>query len=579
VSKSRGVLVFVLLLTLLGSAVLFAALSLRSPASRPAAHAVLVWEVPARLDESPPAYKSLSLEAIRLGRALTLWDVVSAIDRAAADEHVEALVLHIDGVSWGWGKLIEVRDALQRFRAAGKPVYASLSAGGDMEYFLASAADVVSAPPTVTLRVDGLTLSAMFYRGALDKLGVVPNFRQVGEFKSGAEPWTRPGFSDAARANYDDILDDRFGLLVDSLASARGLPADSVRALLDAGPHLARTAHDTGLLDTLLYVAETDTLATRGSGRRRATLDFDRYAQRGTGSVGGPRIALVHASGTIAPGRSRPSPGDDPVMGAETMVEALRDLRRRSSIRAVVLRVDSPGGDAQASDDIWREVERLAATRPVVVSMSDVAASGGYYIAAAGSRIVAQPTTLTGSIGIYGGKFNVSGLLDKIGIGVESLSRGRRAEMLSPFRDFTAEEAELYDHQLEDFYGGFLDRVARNRGRSATSIDSVARGRVWSGRSALAVGLVDTLGGIDVALAEARRAAGIDADAPVTIERWPTVERSFLQQLIEGLVDEEELASIGIPEALPEAFRVLASASVLSSGRALAWLPIAIDIR
>lgn len=577
-SKSRGVLVFVLLLTLLGSAVLFAALSLRAPAARSASHAVLVFDVPSRLDEGPPAYRGLWPGALRRVNALTVWDVIGALERAASDDRVEALVLHIDGLGWGWGRMQEVRDAVLRFRASGKPVYASLTSGGDAEYFLASAADVVASPPTVTLRIDGLTLSALFFRGALDKLGVTPNFRRVGEYKSGVEPLTREGFSPEARANADALLDARWSLLVDSLASARGLGADSVRALLDAGPFLAREAAAAGLIDTLLYDAEVDSLAAAGGAHRRAPLDFERYARRAPAASGGPRIAIVHADGTIAPGRSRAGPGDDPVLGAESLVAALRDLRERPSVRAVVLRINSPGGDAQASDDIWREVEKLKATRPVVASMSDVAASGGYYIAAGATALVAQPTTLTGSIGIYGGKLNVRGLLERLGLGVETLARGRHAEMLSPYRDFSEEEQALYDRQLEDFYRGFLDRVAANRGRSAAEIDSVARGRVWTGTDARALGLVDTLGGLDVALAVARREAGIAPDAPVTIERWPRAERTLLQQLLESLVEDEDL-SVRAAEPIQGVWRALAPLAVLPDGRALALLPFTIDIR
>lgn len=577
-SRRRGVLVFVLLLVLLGSAVLFAALSLRGPTTAATAHSVLVYDVPSRLDEGPPPTRSLTPDAIRRAHAPTVWDVVRGLDRAAADERIEALVLHIDGLDWGWGKLQEVRSALERFRAAGKPVYASLASGGDPEYFLASAADVVASPPTVTLRIDGLSLSALFQHGTLEKLGVSANFRRVGEYKSGVEPWTRSGFSNEARANYEAILDERWNQLLGTVAGSRGLDADSVRRLLDAGPFLASEALAAGLIDTLLYDAEVDTLAASGGDRRRTSLDFRRYLARGDVHGRGPRIAVVSAEGTIAPGRSRSAPGGDDVLGAETLVGALRDLRRRSSVRAVVLRIDSPGGDAQASDDIWREVEKLSATRPVIVSMSDVAASGGYYVAAGATRIVAQPATLTGSIGIYGGKLNVRGLLDKLGFTVETLSRGRHAEMLSPYRDFTEEEGALYQRQLEDFYRGFLDRVAVSRRSTPEAIDSLARGRVWTGREAQAIGLVDTLGGFETAMSLARREAGLDPDEPVSIERWPSAERSFLQQLLESLLDEDELEAVAAP-ALPRALARLAALAAIPPGRELAWLPVTLDVR
>lgn len=428
-SRPRGVWLFVFLVVVLGGLVLYAALTMRRT-SGPMASTVLVFDVPARLDEADPPYRPYSFESLRWRTRPTLYDVVDGLNRAADDDNVKGLVLHVSDIDWGWARIAEVRSAIQRFRDAGKPVYASLTDAGDGEYLLASAATTISAPPTSTLRVDGLALSAMFLKGTLDKIGVTPNFAHVGEYKSGVEAFTRETMSESTRVSLDAVLDETFASLIEDLAIARGLPADSVRRLVDEGPFSAPDALAAGLIDTLLYDAEVDSLAVRALAGNRRAMPLERYLERDTAPVAAPRVALVIAEGAISRGRSRVTPGEGVVLGSETLIEALRDVRRRRGVRAVVLRIDSPGGDSQASDDIWREVERLSRVKPVVVSMSDYAASGGYYIATGANAIIAQPGTLTGSIGIYGGKFNILGLYHKLGLNVETLSRGRHAEMI-----------------------------------------------------------------------------------------------------------------------------------------------------
>lgn len=580
-ANRRGVLAFVLLLTLLGSLVLYASLTMRRPASSATpSTAVLVFDVPSTIDEGELPIRPYSLDVFRARQRPVVYDVARAIRHAADDDRVKALVLHVGELDWGWARLSEVRGAVLRFRSTGKPVYASLTGGGEAEYLLGSAARIVSAPPTVSLALDGLTLSAMFLRGTLDKVGISPNFSSVGEYKSAVESYTRTDLSAPAREALDAVLDDEYALLADSLGRARGIAPDSVRRLLDRGPFTATEALAAGLLDTLLYSADVETLAVHRAGRHAGTVDLERYLDRIGDGGGGTRVALLTAEGTIAGGRSRSTPGGGRVVGSETMIETLRDIARQRSIKALVLRVDSPGGDAQASDDIWREVERLARLKPVVVSMSDYAASGGYYIAMGGRRIVAEPGTLTGSIGIFGGKFNLLGLYQKLGLSVETLSRGAHADMLSPFRDFTPEERDLYHRHLEEFYRGFVAKVAKNRHRAEAEVDSLARGRVWTGRAAFENGLVDTLGGIQVALDLARDAAGLPIDAPLRVERYPSVERPFLTQLFESLAGDDDHADESAVAALfPRALRTWAAAAVIPAARPLALIPFLIEVR
>jgi len=577
VASRRGVLVFVLLLAALGTAVLFGAFSLRSPPASVTSPSVLTLDVPATLEESEAPESPFPFGRLRRGR-YTLCTLVDAIQRAASDDRVSGFVLHIDGVDWGWAKLSEVRDALGRFRGSGKPIVASLTRGGEAEYFLASAASVVSMPPTASLQFDGLAISALFLRGAFDKFGVSPNFENVGEFKSGVEAYTRTGMSEPSRQALEALLDDHLRILVDSLAAARGMPADSIRRLMDDGPFDATEARARGLIDTLLYDSEADSLAARGGRRRFATLPLPRYLERLRSPHAGPHVALVTASGEIVPGRSRVGPGGEWLLGSETLMAALEQARSRRAVRAIVLRIDSPGGDAQASDEIWHEVMRCRRVKPVIASLSDYAASGGYYIAVGADTIVAQAATVTGSIGIYGGKFNISGLLHKIGLSVETVSRGRHAEMLSPFRDFTPEESASFHRHLDAFYRGFVARVAENRQRPAAYVDSVGRGRVWSGVAARERGLVDALGGLEHAFAAARAKADLPADQELVVERYPKVHYSFFQRMLDVYLSDDDEGAVAT-QPLPEALRLWMAAARFPAGSALALMPFTLRIR
>jgi protease IV len=572
----RGVLLFVLLAVVLGGIVLVGALRLRrEPAVE--GSSVLVFDVPVALDETAPPPRPFPFGASRRERN-TLYDLVDGLDRAADDDHVEALVLHVDNLDWGWAKVSEVRDAILRFRASGKPVYASLAGGGEREYLLASAASRLSMPPTATLQLDGLSATATFYRGTFDKLGVVPNFAHVGRYKSAVEPYTRNGMSEDARAALGTVLDHLYGLLADSVASGRGMTPDSVRRLVDDGPYAADAAVRVGLLDTLLYDLDVDSLAVRRHGRRVPAMTLTRYIARLAPNRVGTHVALVTAAGAIVSGKSRDLPGQGIVLGSETIVEALREARTRRSIRAVVLRIDSPGGVAQASDDIWHEVERCRAVKPVIVSMSDYAASGGYYFAVAADSIVAQPATLTGSIGIFGGKLNVLGLYHKLGLNVETVSRGRHAEMLSPYRDFDADEANRFQASLEHFYRGFVARVAQGRRLDPAAVDSLGQGRVWSGIGAREHGLVDRLGGLDVAIAMARSRLKLAPGEALVVDRLPRVQYTFLERMVQQLFSDDDEDAMAALE-LPPAVRTWIAISRFPTGTALAMMSYGIEIR
>jgi protease-4 len=576
-SARRGVFFFLLLVAVLGGLVLLAALALRGPSTAIRPSTVLILDVPSELEESDLPYGSYRFGFLHPERP-TLWSLIDGIRTAADDDRIEALVLHIDDIDWGWAKVAEVRDAVQSFRAAGKPVYASLSGGGEREYLLATAAQTLATEPLAVLQLDGLTASALFFRGAFDKLEVTPNFASVGQYKSGVEGYTRTGMSPAAREALEALLASQYRILVDTLGSARSLPPDSIQHLLDAGPFGAEEALASGLVDTVLYPADLDSLATRDRGLRRPTLSMSRYLARSRGSAQAPRIALVVAEGTIAGGKSREEPGAGRILGIETLIGALRDARARKSVKAVVLRIDSPGGSAQGADEVWREVKRCRAAKPQIVSMSDLAASGGYYIAAPADSILAQPSTITGSIGVFGGKLNVLGLYRKLGLNVETVALGRHAGMLSPFRDFTPEEQQLFQSQMEVVYRTFLGRVAEGRALQTQEVDSIGQGRVWSGVDALDRHLVDGLGGLERALEAAREKAGLAPDQEFVVDVYPKIERTFLQRLLAELVGEEEDDALAVLKLHPTIQAWIAAAR-FPSGVCLALMPYAIDIR
>ena len=568
-ASRRGVLFIVVALTVLGTVALVLALRLRERGDAVAGRSILVWDVPAQLDEAPPSGSSFSLASFQAFRP-TVLEATRGIRRAARDNRVEALVLHLGDLDWGWAKVAEVRAALVAFGEAGKPVYASIEGGGENSYLLAIAAHVVSMPPTRVLQLNGLAASALFLRGSYDKLDIHPNFDHIGTYKSAAETYTRTDMSDPARRALESLLDDTFGILVDTVSSARHIEADSVRALIDRGPFEAEDALAAGLLDTLMAATDAESLAVREAGVKSSIKDFDDYVERHDSSEWGAAVAVVYAEGEIISGRTSRSPFGGSVVGSETLIAHLREARERRSIRAVVLRIDSPGGDADASEAIWREVERLRLAKPVVVSMSDLAASGGYYIAVAGDSILAEPGTITGSIGILGGKLNLLGLYRKLGMNVETVSRGAHAEMMSPFRDFSPEEQTIFHAHLESFYRTFLERVARGRGMTTTDVDSVGQGRVWSGLAARSRGLIDDWGGLEDAIGVAARRAGLSGTG-ATVAVFPRRRHTWMDRWASSLIDENDESAI--LAQLPGDWQAWARRSRLPSSGVQARMP------
>jgi protease-4 len=438
-----------------------------------------------------------------------------------------------------WAKVQELRDAVLDFRKSGKIVVAFLEYGGDREYYLASAADRVFLLPTSALDLTGVASYEVFLRGTLDKLGAYADFLQIGAYKTAVNQLTEKGFTPAHREMTEALNADMYAQLVRGIAAARKKTEAEIRLLLDQGPFAPEDAVRTGLVDALAYEDQLDDrvpqLRQGGDMRRVEGNDYQRVTPRSLGVRPQSRIALVYASGVIASGKSGYDPGNGVVVGSDTFVEQLRRLRNDDAIKAIVLRVDSPGGSSVASDVMWRELmitRDQKPSRPLVISMSDLAASGGYYISVPGHVIVAQPGTLTGSIGIFAGKFVIDGTLGKVGVTTQTVKSGKNADIYSPFARFSPEQREKVGQYMEGFYKSFITKVADGRHSTTDRIDAVAQGRVWTGAQAKDRGLVDVLGGLDTAVSIAKERAHIPADEEVELVVY-SARRSFFEAITE----------------------------------------------
>jgi protease-4 len=466
-----------------------------------------------------------------LGRgASTLRETIESLDKARRDRRIAAvLLLPSTFESPFWGKVQELRDAIVRFRQSGKTVVAFLEYGGDREYYLASAANRVFLMPTSPLDLTGVASYEIFLRGAFDKLGAYPDFLQIGAYKTAVNQLTQKGFTPAHREMTESLNRDLYEQLVRVIAEARGKTVVEVRTLLDEGPFAPEDARRTGLVDDLAYLDQLDDRmavlkAQPGESRRIEESDYRRVTRESLGIRPRSRIAVLYASGVIASGKSTFDPVNGDVVGSDTMVQQIQRIRDDDSLKAIVLRVDSPGGSSIASDVIWRELSitrDAKPSRPLVASMSDLAASGGYYISMPAQVIVAQPATLTGSIGVFGGKITIGGTLAKVGVTTETVTSGKNADLESPFAPFTADQRRKLQDYMESFYDTFVLKAAASRHTTRERIDAVAQGRVWTGEQAQQQGLVDRLGGLDEAIAVAKQRAGIPADEDVELVIYP----------------------------------------------------------
>ena len=527
---------------------------------------------------------------LRGARTPTVRALVENLRKAKVDSRVRAVLLKPTGFeSPFWAKVQEVREAVLDFRKSGKPIYAYLEYGGDREYYLATAADRIFLMPSTPLDLTGVATYQLFLRGTLDKIGAVPDLHRVGEYKTAVNTFKEKGYTPAHKEMDQSINLDLYEQIVRGIADGRKKNEQDIRTLFDEGPFLPEDALRAGLVDDVAYQDQVEEKLRGGESRRQ--IDEDDYGRVSAASLGlnrGPRIAVIYANGTINSGKSGYDPLNGAIAGSDTLIEYIRQARRDNSVRAIVLRVDSPGGSATASDAIWRELtlaKNEKPDRPLVVSMSDLAASGGYYIAMPGQVIVAQPSTLTGSIGIFGGKVVTGGVYGKLGARIESTSVGKHAEINSPARPYSPDELKKLQEQLQAFYDQFVEKVAEARHSTPEKIDALAQGRVWTGRQAKQNGLVDELGGLDRAVAVAKERAKIAADSDVELVVYPP-RKSFyelLSEQVSGSSDSFQAAAFGewlnanLTKSELEALRIMRGPwAMFRRGEALALMPFTV---
>ena len=523
----------------------------------------------------------------------SLTGLVMQFKKAKVDKRIKAVLIDVNMSGVGWGKAEEIRDAITDFRSSGKQVYAYVEFGLNKEYYIATAADKIIVPPPGELFINGLAADVMFFRGSLDKLGIYPDIYQIGKYKSAGDMFTQKQMTDAHRQYVNELLDDLFGRYKNAIAQARHKTPEEVNALIDNAPYNAQQAKDAGLIDEAMYRDEVETMLKKQLGQKESdplvAVRSNEYRDVSPESLGlnkGERIAVIYATGEIGSGSSQNSPNGDQSIGSDTLAKALNDAAADKTIKAIVLRVDSPGGSGLASDIIWRAVETANQKKPVVVSMSDVAASGGYYISASAAKIIAQPSTITGSIGVVAGKPVMRGFYDWLGISNEYVLRGKTAGMFRETEKFSDEERAKFEDWIKTtYYRDFVPKVAKGRGKDAGYIDSVGQGRVWTGAQAKDKGLVDEFGGLDRAIDVAKQLAKIPADKGVerVILPYPT---TFLQQLLSGggensntEIEQQRAMVAALPEDARRAFRYMQLMDRMRNGETMFVMPFDLRVK
>ncbi len=533
-------------------------------------------------------------KAFGITQAQSFSGLLTQLRKAKIDNRIGAVMLDINFPSMGWGKADEFRDAVKDFKTSGKPVYAYMEIGTNREYYLATAADKVFLPPSGDIYINGFAAEAMFYKGSLDKLGIEADVIQIGpKYKNAPDQYTKTEMGEGQREVINALLDEFYSRFTTAIAESRKKSIEDVRALVDAAPYNAVQANSIGLIDGALYRDQVDNdlkarLGYKADDKLR-TISGSKYRDIPSDSLGlnnGERVAVIYASGGINIGSSSSSPLTGEMAGSDTLVKAIDDAATDKSVKAIVLRVDSPGGSALASDLIWHSIENAKAKKPFVVSMSDVAASGGYYIACNANKIVAQPSTVTGSIGVFMGKPVVKGLYDWLGITNEYVMRGKNAGIFRATEKWTPEERAKMEAQTNSIYfDNFVPKVATGRNKTAEEVNNLAQGRVWTGTQAKANGLIDEFGGLERAIEIAKELASLPADKDVKRvifpEPRPFLETWFGDETSAQLKQEQAQAAVldSLPADVKRSFRFAAMLDKMKRGEAMLMMPFDLDIK
>jgi protease-4 len=472
------------------------------------------------------------------GRSADLKRVREALRMAALDDRIYGVVLELGGLQTGLGKLQELSRLIHDFRDSGKQVFAHMDFGMMADYYLATACDSVFMSPEANLFLTGMSAEVMFYKGLLQMAGVEADFVQIGKYKNAPDVYTRQQMTAEQREVINEILDHRMANWRATVAEARSLSVNELDRLIDqVSVFSADEAKQYGLIDAIRYSADVPQHLA-ASGKRLKRIAVNAYSNISPSSVGlgkGKRIAVIECAGTIMPGDDSADPVMGNSAGSDRIVADLKRAAESRSIEAIILRIDSPGGSALASDLIWKAARDAAEKKPLVASISDVGASGGYYIALAADTILVEKGSIIGSIGIFAGKFSLSGTYEMLNINNERIYRGKNAGLFSLNNKFTDSERAVISRTIEQFYRGFIAKVAEGRRMEPGQAESVGGGRVWDGEDAVRLNLADMTGGLDDAVEVARKMVGIDPAEPVQLRYYPG-SRSFLSQLLRRAV-------------------------------------------
>ncbi|MBK7394149.1 MAG: signal peptide peptidase SppA [Chloracidobacterium sp.] len=580
-----GVLLALLIVAII--AVAYAARNMGAPSV--ANNSVLILSVSGELPDYV-ADEPLA-KAFGISQQQSFTSLLTQLRKAKVDPRIGAVVLDINFPGIGWGKADELRDAIKDLKTSGKPVYAYMEIGMNKEYYIATAADKIFLPPSGDIYINGLAAEAMFYKGSLDKLGVEMDVVQIGpKYKNAPDVYTKTSMGDGQREVTNALLDEFFGRFTNAIAESRKKSVEDVKALIDSAPYNAKKAKELGLIDDAYYREQVDTELKAKLGYRETdtlrTIRGGEYREIPSDTLGlnnGERVAVIYASGAIMSGRSSSGVLNGETVGSDTIVAAVNDAAKDTSVKAIVLRVDSGGGSTLASDLMWNALENARAKKPVVVSMGDVAASGGYYIACNANKIVAEPSTITGSIGIFAFKPNIKGFYDWIGVSNEYTMRGKNAGIFRATEKWTPEERAKMESQIGGFYyDSFIPKVATGRKKTTEEANALGQGRVWTGTQAKANGLIDEFGGLEKAISIAKELANLPADKDVRRVVFPA-PRPFFETLFNDETSSEAKAQEVVIKSLPSdirrSFRYMAMFEQMKQGQAMMLMPFELNIK
>ena len=557
-------------------------------------NSVLVLKVSGALPDYVPDQPIA--RAFGIQQEMSFTSLITQLRKAKVDNRIGAVLLDIDMPGIGWAKADELRDAVKDFRTSGKPAYAYMEIGMNRDYYIATSADKIFIPPPGDLYINGFAAEAMFYKGSLDKLGIQTDVIQFGEkYKNAPDQYTKTKMGDGQREVINDLINEYYGRMANAIAESRKKQLTDIDGIVDNAPYDAEKAKELGLIDGASYRDQVyDELKNRLGYKQDdelRTISGTQYREVPSDSLGlnkGERVAVIYASGAINTGRSSNSPLGGEMVGSDTIVRAVNDAAEDKSIKAIVLRVDSPGGSALASDLMWKAIEDAKAKKPVVVSMSDVAASGGYYISCNANKIVAEPSTVTGSIGLFLGKPVLRGFYDWLGISNEYITKGKNAGLFKETEHWTdAEKQKMLDGAHHIYFDNFVAKVAKGRNKTSDEVDAIGEGRVWTGTQAKSNGLIDEFGGLEKAIEIAKQLANLPADKEVRRVVFPAPRPLFETWFGSGDDDsadaQTQQAEAALAKHLPKetlnAIRYSQMFNRMSDGDAMLLMPFDLQIK